>query len=284
MQPNAKFRYPLLFSLKYLLTRTAIGQTTFATINEVIGAYHSSNFTGNEDQEEFLSLNIATTDYESIGRSVDPSLHRQASESIKVIAQISYLYLHGHQIIVSLNPEDALNIFNALRPIAGVRSADRESEIRRLANLFKEGSTDDFFDYPNTTIDDVVESGFREGSKVKRTHVVIERNAGLRKEFFLTRPTAICDFCSMDTTKTYPWTNRVLDIHHLLPLSSGTRVESSGTTLDDLIPVCPSCHRAIHRYYDKWLIDHNTKDFRSSNEARNVYQGMKVQFPGIICV
>lgn len=154
--------------------------------------------------------------------------------------------------------------------------------IRRLSTLFADGTTSDFFDYPNTIVTDVVESGFREGTKIKKTHVTIERNAGLRKEFFAVHPTAICDVCLLDTAKTYPWTERVMDIHHLLPLSSGTRVEASGTTFADLRPVCPSCHRAIHRYYDGWLIQNNRKDFKDGREALGVYQAVKNNFPGII--
>ena len=88
--------------------------------------------------------------------------------------------------------------------ISGPRANDREAEIRKLAALFRDGSTNITFDYPNTIVEEVVESGFREGSKVKKTHVTIERNSRLRKEFSLVRPTAICDVCTLDTAKTYP--------------------------------------------------------------------------------
>ncbi len=280
-RPNANFRYPLLFSLKYLLIKTAIKQPPVATFNEIIGAYKSSGFSGGENQEKFISLMARIDSYEDIGKNAD--LHRQSSESIRVISQISYLHTRGRHIIASLNPEDAAAIFSDLTTIAGHRALDRESEIGRIASYFKEGSTEDFFDYPNTTIDEVIESGFKEGSKVKKTHVIIERNSSLRKEFFVARPITVCDVCSLDTIQTYPWTERVLDIHHLMPLSSGTRVEAKGTTFDDLIPICPSCHRAVHRYYDKWLKDNRSKDFRNRDEARTVYQNMKDQFPGLIC-
>lgn len=149
-----------------------------------------------------------------------------------------------------------------------------------MAVLFQDGFTDIPFEYPNTVIEEVVESGFREGNKVKKTHLTIERNAGLRREFFLLRPTSICDVCAMDTHLTYPWTDRIIDLHHLLPLSSGTRVEVTGTTLDDLVPVCPSCHRAIHRFYDNWLRNANKADFVNRTEAKATYDQMKARFPG----
>ncbi|CAN5374284.1 hypothetical protein BH20ACI2_BH20ACI2_13860 [soil metagenome] len=183
-------------------------------------------------------------------------------------------------MFVSLNPADAHEIFHDLTPILGPRAATRDGEIQRLAGLFQDGFTDISFDYPNTVVEEVVESGFQEGNKVKKTHLTIERNSGLRREFFLLRPTSICDVCAMDTHRTYPWTERIIDLHHLLPLSSGTRVEERGTTLDDLVPVCPNCHRAIHRFYDYWLRDAHKEDFIDRSEAKATYDQMKAQFPG----
>ncbi len=284
---DAEFRYPLLFSLKYLLAKVAIGQGSITSLDEIIGAYRICGFDGSEDDEQFISILRSDSRYEDVGNSMSKDkklepLYRQARESLKVISQISYLHIQSGEIILTLNPEDALNIFKDLFEISGLRATDREAEIRRLAALFKDGSTNITFDYPNTIVEEVVESGFREGSKVKKTHVTIERNTRLRKEFFRARPTAICDVCTLDTAKTYPWTGRIIDLHHLLPLSSGTRVEQSGTTFDDLVPVCPNCHRAIHRFYDVWLGENNKKDFKDTKEARAVYQEMKNQFSGLI--
>ena len=286
-RPDAQFRYPLLFSLKYLLTKVAIRQGSITSLDEIIGAYRISGFDGSEDDEEFISIMRNDSSYENASKSMLSDSHlkdlrRQAQESLKVISQISYLHIQSGEIILTLNPEDALNIFKDLFEISGPRANDREAEIRRLAALFRDGSTNITFDYPNTIVEEVVESGFREGTKVKKTHVTIERNTRLRKEFFLARPTATCDVCTLDTAKTYPWTERIIDLHHLLPLSSGTRVEKNGTTFDDLVPVCPNCHRAIHRFYDVWLDGNNKKDFKDTKEARAVYQEMKNQFSGFV--
>ena len=49
---TAEMRYPLLFSLKYLLAKTASGEPT-AEIEEIIGAYAKSKFTGEEDETAF---------------------------------------------------------------------------------------------------------------------------------------------------------------------------------------------------------------------------------------
>ncbi|MFD1257010.1 hypothetical protein ACFQ3S_09400 [Mucilaginibacter terrae] len=280
-KPNANFRYPLLFAIKYLLAKTATSDIPVASLDEIIGAYVDSKYIGGEGQEQFISAINSSKDYSSIGRAIPSELRRQAKESLKVISQISYLHIHSDKIIVSLNPADAYEIFDDLVPISGPRSTDRNAEIRRLASLFKGGSTLEL-DYPNTIIGAVIESGFREGNKIKKTHITIERNSGLRNQFFSANSTAICDICHLNTKKTYHWTERVLDIHHLLPLCSGTRVEGKNTTLNDLVPVCPNCHRAVHRYYDTWLDRNNRKDFISGSEAKSVYQEVKTQFSGLI--
>jgi hypothetical protein len=279
---NAEFRYPLLFALKYLLTKAAISDRPFATFDEIIGAYSVSGFVGGEGAEQFIRIVGRDEQYTRTGNRIQENLRRQARESFQVIAQISYLHVRGNRIMVSLNAVDAQQIFEELAPIIGPRANDRESEIQRLAGLFIDGSTDIVFDYPNTIVDEIVESGFREGGKSRKTHVTIERNANLRREFFLARPTSTCDVCTLDTLTTYPWTQGVLDLHHLLPLSSGTRVEAQGTTFDDLVPVCPNCHRAIHRYYDGWLEQNGRQDFVDTREARTVYRAMRDEFPGLV--
>ena len=51
---------------------------------------------------------------------------------------------------------------------------------------------------------------------MRRTHLVIERNVNLRREFILARPMSTCHVCDLDTAHTYPWTERGLDLHDLL--------------------------------------------------------------------
>jgi len=266
-------RHPLCFALKYLLAKVAGLNEPITPIYEVIGAYIDSGFSGAEDDTAFLNLMHKRAGYEQIGRNANL---RQARESIKFISQISYLHSDGSNIITSLSQEDAMNIFQDIQPISGPCEVDGNLEIQRLAALFKDGSQHDFFDYKNTIVPDVLESGFSEGSKVKKTHIVIERNSKLRDLFFDRKPTTVCDACSIDTKKKYPWVERVLDLHHILPLSSGTRVDSrTGTMLDDLVPVCPTCHRAIHRFYDGHLKVETRKDFLNEKEARYIYAKAK---------
>lgn len=262
-------RSPLCFALKYILAKVAGLNEFFTPINEIIGAYIYSKFNGDECDTEFLDLLGKRNKYTDIKCYCDP---RQARESIKFISQISYLYNEGSNIVASLSQEDAQNIFLEINPITGPRNPNGDSEIQRLAKFFRDGTEHDFFEYKGTILSDVLESGFNEGSKVKKTHIIIERNTKLRNLYFDKRPVSVCNSCQIDTSKKYPWVDRILDLHHILPLSSGTRVDSTkGTMLDDLAPVCPTCHRAIHRYYDNYLKKNDKKDFENKNEAQEIF-------------
>ena len=273
--PKASFRYPLLIALKYLLTKTATEIGNSAALNEILDVYRKTKLTGGEDQTSFIGAVSKGHDGASLPKN---DLVRQAKESLLVLSQISYLHCHGGKIIVSLEPEDAAELFNDLHPIAGPFSADADQEIQRRATLFS--GVDTIYEYPHTVISNVVESGFAEGTKVEKTHVTIERNSQLRTEFFKAHPTSECDVCTVLTDKTYPWADKILDLHHLLPLSSGTRMNTKGTILDDLVAVCPTCHRAVHRFYSSWLKKNKRKDFLSKEEAVQIYNTAKGRVEG----
>lgn len=268
---STKLRSPLCFSLKYILANAVAFNCFNTPINEVLSAYDFSGFIGDESDVDFIDLIVSVRS--KGGLSVGSSNKvRQARESIKFISQISYLHSIDNDIFVSLSRDDASEVFSSINPIAGPYEESGDKEIQRISRLFRDGTEHDFFDYASTSLSDVIESGFVEGSKVKKTHVVIERNAKLRSIYFKRHPISVCDSCSMDTKLKYPWVDRVLDLHHVLPLSSGTRVDArKGTMLDDMLPVCPTCHRAIHRYYDNYLRGNNKKDFEHKDEAMDIY-------------
>ncbi len=268
---SAKLRYPLLFALKYALASAAIGQQTIA-LKEIVDAYAASIFNGDEDQTAFIGL----------VRKSWPKLptQRQAIESIRVLSQISYLSSSRTHLSVALEADDARDIFVQLAPIGGTAMANGNEEIQRIAGLYPSAAADLELDFSHTVVSNAVEAGFAEGNRVERTHLKIERNSKVRKAFFEAYPSAKCDFCESDTQADYPWTERVLDIHHLLPLCSGTRATKSGTALDDLVANCPTCHRAVHRYYSRWLKKHGQKDFADAAEAKAVYDKAKKEFAG----
>lgn len=279
--PEAHCRFPLLFVLKYLLIKRAVLHESVSTLSEIFGAYSRTRFLGNEAAEAYIAAVGQHREYESVWHNAQVDA-RQARESIKVIAQISYLHLEANRIIVSLDAPRAQSFFDGLQPVGGTKAADREAELRRLADQFQVGPEEGFAEYLNTAASDVEDSGFVEGNRIKRTHLVIERNTRLREAYFRTNSSPLCDLCSLNTTTTYPWAKRILDLHHLLPLSSGIQVKRSSTTFDDLVPVCPSCHRAIHRFYDHWLRNEGLEDFPNESQAKVVYQNLKAGFGGAV--
>lgn len=277
---EATLRYPLLFSLKFLLAKAAIGNAT-SDISEIITAYHVGNFRGDENQTDYLNLIAQNNSLSRAERSF--SAYRQAAESIQVIAQISYLSLENGRVTVSLSEEDALNLFEQLGPIGGSRLPSGADEVFRLTEMFESVTAELELDYAATAVSDVEEAGFSatiafaEGAKSRKTHLVIERNRKIRGKFFEENPSAVCDFCGMDTSRSYPWATRVLDVHHLLPLCSSARTSKQGTLLDDLVAVCPTCHRGVHRYYDDWLKNAAQRDFIDAEEAKCVYEEAKTR-------
>ena len=279
-RPDAEFRYPLLFALRYILVKATQGlmRTTF---DEIIGAFGKSCFSGNEDDTAFIGLLGRESEFAQSGKAVKSDMRRQARESLqRTVCQVSYLHLLGQLIDASIHPSDAKAAFDELYGLGGPFAADGDTEIIRRAELFKDGSVLDFFDYPRTIVSDAVQAGFNEGGRVEKTHLIIERNARLRKEYFSRFDPRNCDVCSVDTKATYPWTNSVLDLHHKLPLAAGTQVEAKGTVLTDLVPVCPTCHRAVHGFYTLWLSESGLKDFETNDQAHEVYNIVKTKFSG----
>ena len=271
-----QIRYPLLFALKYVLAKLSCETKEETSFNEIISAYANSGFDGSESDEEFIGLMYEQQTRNSFtdlaGSKSMGAKERQSRESIKFISQISYLSVDRNNIVVSLGHKDASEIFCALNPVPINTNLSGDETIQHIAHHFRDGSTQDFFSYPNSTISSEIDSGFMEGGKSKQSHIVIERNSKLRKQYFQINPNGICQACSLDTSTKYPWTERILDLHHILPLSSGTRVDAqTGTSLEDLVAVCPTCHRAIHRYYDKYLRDNCKSDFATAQESCQIY-------------
>ena len=63
-------RYPLCFSLKYMLAKVAMVNEPIIQINEIIGAYHHSGFTGGESDEDFNALLVDRSAYAEIASSL----------------------------------------------------------------------------------------------------------------------------------------------------------------------------------------------------------------------
>lgn len=81
--------------------------------------------------------------------------------------------------------------------------------------------------------------------------------------------------CSCDTRYRYLWIENLLEIHHLLPLSSAITITGEGTSLEDVVGLCPNCHRSVHIYYKRWFENNSVNDFCPKEQGRGVYESAK---------
>ncbi len=114
-----------------------------------------------------------------------------------------------------------------------------------------------------------------EGGKVFCSHGKTERSPLVRKKYFEVHPVIVCDACLLKPNERYPWTDNILELHHILPLSATINVNRTTTVLDDMIPLCPSCHKSVHVYYKIKLTEWGVPDFGSKHMARAVYEMAK---------
>lgn len=199
---------------------------------------------------------------------------RQVREFLRFLSQLSFMHFEGGRLWY-LGPAMGSADWSALWEAVGPRETELSSDASE--GVLTLGSLDGRPPLTLTiTTSDPMEQKFIEGSRVQRTHIAVERNQALRRQYLrkATRPIE-CDVCQMVPDTKYPWTRDMVELHHLLPLTSSVRVEGAHTSLKDLVPVCPSCHRAVHIYYVVWLREEGRRDFASKSEAVDVYEAAK---------
>lgn len=263
--------FPFLAILKLILSKAINNEIAKATITlNDIGAYLIANdVSGLENLEFYKKLQPKPHfSFDSYGSS---DQERQVREMMHFIGQHSFLDCGINSLtLIGLSGEDCLNAFNDLRPHSTVIAS--RTPIDDFLNITSysaiAGEYESIVDLENFTV--------QEGKKVFKSHFLYERNTQLRKEYIKRNPTPICDVCGKNMKIIYPWTENMLEIHHVHPLSShGNSASSHSTSLDDVVGICPSCHRAIHLYYKKYIADNNIQDFTSKEEAKKVYESAK---------
>lgn len=263
--------YPFCAIVKFLISKKLVGDEPSLTISD-IGRYIIGNqCTGLEDINYYKNLH--PSDYELTG-----DYRRQVREMVVFIGQLSFLKIFDKKIFLDIiSDADAEILTNQfINPNLNDSYEDKTDEFLSLTALkrklvipgqiIKNSSSDILL--PNT---DVLDMEFAEGQRKRVHHLRIERSPMLRRIYMQLHPEPICDACKNNIKCKYPWTDYMLDLHHLLPLSSVVRTLESGTALTDMVGLCPSCHRAIHLYYSKWLKANSLEDFRSKKEAMEVY-------------
>lgn len=253
--------FPAVAIVKFLISEFLVRGKDYVSLEEIATHLIANEATGLEDLKFYGSLRANPK-----GKDIDL---RQPRELVKFVSQFSFLKWDNPKLYLEVkDKEELLAIETALKPVLSPRNADPELEIFQMGNGFAPGGVGDITLQKIETL----EEEFTEGKKVRVTHLRAERSSKLREIFFATANSPeVCNMCTVDTAKRYPWTPHVIELHHLLPLSSPIRVEGGKTSLKDLVGLCPSCHRATHRFYTSWFKKHGLSDFRSYAEAQGVY-------------
>lgn len=261
--PAARKVFPLCAIIKWLLAKSRTSLFPGITLEEIESYIIGNGVNGTEEALTYGDLNA--TNY-----TEGDSIRRQIRELMVFASQLSFLkWDRGTLYLDADSPARTRQIEGLLHPYIIQHSDDPSQEILNLGAHFDVSGIDSI-DSPDTNEAAKVE--FKEGSRVEVTHLRLERSGKLREMYFEHADNPqVCDMCEVDTARKYPWADKVIDVHHLLPLASPIRIDKQATSLQDVVGLCPTCHRATHRFYGGWLRGKGIKDFRSYEEARGVY-------------
>jgi len=248
--------YPFISIIKFLMARYESG----CTLDDLFAYVVGNNCSGLEGLDHYCHLKATT-------RKPLGDEKRQVREMLSFMGQVSYLKWFDKRIFI--DSSDFNSILKAVSPFTrGRRRQDAHEEFFSLTSL--PHNIPAKFDI---VLNDRIITPFsvREGGKTFVTHGKLERSPLVRKKFFEKEPLVKCDACLMKTQERYPWTNNILELHHILPLSATLNVNGTTTVLDDLVPLCPSCHKSIHIFYRLKLNEWDVLDFSSKKMAKDVY-------------
>ena len=267
--PHLAATFPFVAILKFVFSHPSDGVTLEDVFSYVIG----NGCTGREDLAHYVALQ--KTNRRPMGDEA-----RQVREMMVFMGQTSYLKWMNRRLLPDTT--DVHSILRAVSPLAlGTRRTFGAEEFLSITAM----NSDLALRRLDVEMNDrnVPVAGFEEGRRVFRTHGRIERSPLVRRAYFRAHPDLVCDTCRMNVHSVYPWTENLLELHHVLPLSASINVNGTTTVLDDLVPLCPSCHKGIHAFYrvkfDEWGI----QDFGSKKMAHDVYEMAKDQIGRNVC-
>lgn len=254
--------YPFCAIFKYLIAQKELGVEAKLSLDDIFNYIIGNRCTGFEDIEYYKALVPVAYDYTDTER-------RQLREMVIFISQLSVLKVYGGFLyldeITDSVKDEMLKSF--LMPENRFAQIDRMEEFLEMTSFSSKITISPFEVFTS----DQSDIEFIEGNRKRVEHFRVERSGLLRKYYKQVNPRPVCCACGADMSKRYPWTDYMIDIHHLLPLSSAVAISSNGTSLADIVGLCPSCHRAVHMYYRKWLNANKQADFKSRQEAHDVF-------------
>jgi hypothetical protein len=261
--------FPMVALIKYLISEYLVRGKNYATLEEVINVLVANQVNGTEPLVTYSKLSrrkISLSDDEI----------RQIRELLIFVSQISFLKWETPKLYLEATDKYELyEIEKSIAPDINLRKANSGEEILQLGGVAGP-KVKSLGTLTLSAAGHAMDDEFVEGKKARVSHLRSERSGQLKLLYFknITNP-EICRMCAADTAKRYAWTDHVIELHHLLPLSSPVRVETGKTSIKDLVGLCPSCHRATHKYYSQWLKKMKRKDFAGYDEARAVYDEAK---------
>jgi len=260
---SEKLIYPFCAILKFLFSKLLLGKEATISLEDVFAYIIGNNCTGFEPIEYYASLK--RTSFKPEGDE-----NRQVREMLIFISQFCILKWYRGTLLLDISLKDYqdYNGFkNLIEPLYKEPKESREEEYLSMTSL-----TNEFIEHFNLQSREIITDDiFMEGKRSRVTHIKIERSPLLRKLFFEKYPESVCDMCVCDTKHRYPWTGNLLEVHHILPLSSTLSITGEGTSLADVVGLCPNCHKSVHTYYKNWLNKYKLEDFRSRSEAKAIY-------------
>jgi len=270
-QPTGPQVFAMCAIVKLLASQFIEHAKPFVSLTEIIDLLKGNMVDGTEPLGHYGQLKPTGT------RTPNGSDElRQMREMLRYLSQLSFLKWDNPNLYIDVASRDAaIAIAEIFSPVVVPRLLDPAQELLRLGGRAEARLIPDIVESETLNPFDME---FTEGSRIRVTHLRIERSSKLKDIYFShARNPDFCDMCEMDTHQRYPCADRIIELHHLLPLSSPVRVELKSTSLGDIVGLCPSCHKATHKFYSKWLKDNSQKDFTTYSEAKEVYSLAKTK-------
>ena len=254
--------YPFCAIIKLLLAKRLNEEESKLSVDDIFHYLVANNTTGCESIEYYKTLKPVKYDVQDTER-------RQIREMLIFLSQLSILKVNAGYLHLDIVSDNAINelLGKFLNPIKKESLPQKTEEYLSMANLVDKIVVPAFEIFTS----DIIDIEFIEGKRKRVEHFKVERSPLLRKYFIEQSKQPVCSACDTDMSMRYPWTEYMLDIHHLLPLSSSVAITNRGTSLSDIVGLCPSCHRAVHIYYRQWLLSNHQDDFNSKMEAKEVF-------------
>ncbi|MBQ7189541.1 MAG: HNH endonuclease [Kiritimatiellae bacterium] len=252
--------YPFVAILKFVIARGGYG----VRIDDVFANVIGNGCTGYEPLDFYRKL-------KPVSRKPVGDELRQVREMMVLMGQTSYMKWFDRTLYIDTT--DIQSVLDAVRP-----DFTRKRKSIAIEEFFEECFVGESGRKRFEVLlgdREILSDGFKEGGRRFITHGKIERSPLVRRKYFEKYPELICDACQMNPRERYPWTDNLLQLHHVFPLASTLNMDSTTTFLDDLVPLCPSCHMSIHSFYKIRLAEWGVQDFGSKKMARDVYNMAK---------